>query len=96
MRPAERPQILITDLSETPSADHRRVTLNGTLENRGAAPTHEIFVHVEALDRDGAVVLSTDSDPSSPIIAPESTSRFAATFENRADIDHYHVEAISR
>jgi len=96
VKPVEKPRIAIADLNETPSTDRKAVTLTGTLVNRGTRATREISVHVEALNKDGAVVLSADSDPSTETIVPGGIGRFAVTFANRADIDHYRVEAISR
>lgn len=96
IRPLERPNIAIVDVNEHISADGHTTTVSGTLVNRGAGPTNAVSVHVEALDRDGAVVVSTDSEPSTELIAPGATASFSASFENRPGIDRYHVEAISR
>lgn len=96
LRPVERPKIEITDLSEVASPDQKTVTVTGTLVNRGTGPTREVYVHVEALDKDGAVVVSADSDPSTETVQPGGTGTFSVMFENRPGIDRYHVEAISR
>lgn len=96
IKAAEKPNVAIIDLNETASPDRALVQLRGTLVNRGTRATREISVHVEALDKDGAVIVSADSDPSTESIAPGSTATFAVIFENRPGIDHYHVEAISR
>jgi hypothetical protein len=64
--------------------------------NRGTRATRQVRVHVEALDKGGAIVVSADPVPSTQLIAPGSTSVFAVTFENRPEIDSYHAEAISR
>jgi hypothetical protein len=96
IKAVEKPNIGIVDLNETPSEDRRTVTVTGTLVNRGTGTTHEVYVHVEALERNGAVLVSADSDPTTELIAPGSTAHFSVVFENRADVDRYHVEAISR
>jgi hypothetical protein len=96
IKPVETLKLDILDLNEVPSADRKTVTVTGTLINRGTRTTREVYVHVEALDKDGAVVVSTDPDSSTQTIAPDSTATFSAMFENRADIDRYHVEAIGR
>ena len=96
LKPVEKPKIEIADLNETPSADQKTVSVSGTLVNRGTGPTHEVYVHVEALDTDGAVVVSADSEPSSETIKPGGTGTFSVTFENRSSIDRYHVEAVTR
>lgn len=96
LRPIERPRIVITDLNESPSSDKKVVSVSGRLVNRGSGTTREVYVHVEALNRDGAVVQSADSEPTTELIAPGSTADFAVTLENRGDVDRYHVEAVSR
>ena len=94
--PVQKPDVAIIDVNETPSHDKKTVIVSGVLVNRGTRATREVYVHVEALDRDGAVLVSADSEPSTEAIAPGATGRFSVTFENRADVDRYHVEAISR
>jgi hypothetical protein len=94
--PVERLDVAIIDFHETVSPDRKTVTVTGTLVNRGTRATHEIRVHVEALDKGGAVVASADPVPSTQLVAPGSTSTFAVTFENRPEIDRYHAEAFSR
>ena len=94
--PVERPALSITDIVETPSPDRRSVTVSGTLINRGTGATHDVSVQVEALNADGAVVLSTAATPTTQHIAPGTTAEFSATFDTRPDVDRYHVEAISR
>jgi hypothetical protein len=96
IRPVVRPNIAITDLNELPSPDGKSVTVTGTLVNRGTGPSREVYVHVEAINRDGAVMVSADSEPTSEIIGPGSTARFSVMLENRSDVDRYHVEALSR
>jgi hypothetical protein len=96
LKPVEKPKIEIADLNETPSPDRKTVTVSGTLVNRGTGPTHEVYVHVEALDTDGAVVVSADSEPSSETIQPGGTGTFSVMFENRPSIERYHVEAVTR
>lgn len=96
IKPVEKPDIAIVDLNENMSPDRKTVAVIGTLVNRGTRATREVYVHVEALDKDGAVVVSADSAPSTEAIAPGSTGSFAVTFENRPGIDRYHVEAITR
>ena len=94
--PAERLDVAIIDFHETPGPDRKTVTVTGTLVNRGTRTTRQVHVHVEALDKGGAVLVSADPVPSTQLIAPGSTSTFAVTFENRPEIDRYHAEAISR
>jgi hypothetical protein len=96
LKPVETLKLDILDLNEIPSADRRAVTVTGTLVNRGTRTSREVYVHIEALDKDGAVVVSADPDPSTQTLAPDSTATFSVTFENRAAIDRYHVEAIGR
>lgn len=96
IKPDERLDVAIIDLHETPSPDRKTVTVTGTLLNRGTRATREIHMHVEALDKDGAVVVSANPNPSTQRIAPASTGIFTVTFENWPSIDRYHVEAISR
>jgi len=96
LMPIERPKIEILDFTETPSTDRKVVTLVGTLVNHGTRATRAVYVHVEALNTDGGVVLSADSEPSTETIAPGATGRFTVTIENRTDVDRYHIEAISR
>lgn len=94
--PPERLDVAIIDFRETPGPDRKTVTVTGTLVNRGTRATRQVRVHVEALDKAGAVVVSADPLPSTQLIAPGSTSTFAVTFESRPEIDRYHAEAISR
>ena len=96
IKPVETIELKIIDLNETPNPADKTVTVTGRLLNRGTRTPHEVSVHVEALDKDGAVVLSTNPEPSTQMIAPASTATFTAAFENRPDIDRYHVEAIGR
>ena len=94
--PDERLDVAIIDFHETPSPDRKTVMVTGTLVNRGTRATRVVHVHVEALDKDGAVVVSADPAPSTQSIAPGTTATFAAVFEDRPEIDRYHAEAISR
>ncbi len=96
LKAVERPDIAITDINETPSADRKNVTVSGTLVNRGRGATREVYVHVEGLSRDGAVVEMADSEPTTEAIQPGSTATFAVHMENRAEVDRYHVEAVAR
>ena len=96
LRAEERPNIAIADLDETAGPDQKVVTVTGTLVNRGTGPTLAVFVRVEALNRDGAVVVSADSEPIAGVIPPGATARFSVVLENRTDIDRYHVEAVAR
>ncbi len=96
IKPPERLDVAIIDFHETPGPDRKTVTVTGTLVNRGTRSTRQVRVHVEALDKAGAVVVSADPIPSTQLIAPGSTSTFAVTFESRPEIDRYHAEAISR
>ena len=96
IQPGGRLDVAIIDFHETPSSDRKTVAVTGTLVNRGTRTTQRVHVHVEALDKDGAVVVSADLLPSTQLIAPGSTSTFAVTFENRPEIDRYHAEAVSR
>ena len=94
--PVERLDVAIIDFHETRSPDRTTVTVTGTLVNRGTRATRVVQIRVEALDKDGAVVVSADPAPSTQSIAPGTTATFAAVFENRPDIDRYHAEAMSR
>ena len=94
--PVETVDIAIIDFQETRSPDRTTVTVAGTLVNRGTRATHVVHVRVEALNKDGAVVVSAEPAPSTQSIAPGTTASFAAVFDNRPDIDRYHAEAMSR
>lgn len=96
IKPVETIELQIIDLNETPNPTDKTVTVSGRVLNRGTRATHEVSVHVEALDKDGAVVLSADPEPSTRIIAPGSTATFSTAFDNRPETDRYHVEAIGR
>jgi hypothetical protein len=96
LAPPERLDVAIIDFHETPGPDRKTVTVTGTLVNRGTRATRQVRVHVEALDKEGAVVVSANPVPSTELIAPGATSTFAVTFESRPEIDRYHAEAISR
>ncbi len=96
LRPEQRPEVTITDLDETVGPGPQQVTVMGTLVNQGTGATRAVFVRVEALDRDGAVVVGADSEPIGGVIPPGATARFSVLLENRADIDRYHVEALAR
>jgi len=86
----------ILDLNETPTPNRKAVVLSGTLVNRGTRATREVYIRVEALDTNGAVVLSADSQPSTATIGPGGRGTFAVTMENRPNVDRYHVEAIAK
>jgi hypothetical protein len=96
LKPVAKPHLAIIDLVETPTADKKTVTVSGRLVNRGTGTTRQVYVHVEALDHNGAVLISADSEPSTEAIAPGASGSFSVTLENRRDVDRYHVEAISR
>ncbi len=96
IKAVERPDIAITDVNEMPSGDRQNVTVSGTLLNRGRGATREVYVHVEGLNRDGAVVETADSEPTTEAIQPGSTAAFSVQMQNRADVDRYHVEAVAR
>jgi hypothetical protein len=96
LKPVERPQILITDVNETLSEDRRTAIVNGTLVNRGNGATHELAITVWGLDKVGAEVAQRQAVPSTQRIPPGGTATFTANFERRPEIDHYHVEAVSR
>ncbi len=96
IKPVEKLDVAIIDLTETPSADRRTITVSGRLVNRGTRVTREVRVHVEVLDKDGAVIIRAEPSPSTETIAPGSTATFSVSFESQPDIDRYHVEAISR
>ena len=92
----EKPNIAVLDVNEILSGDRKAVTVVGTLINRGTRATRDIVVHVEALDKNGVVLMSTDSDPDPIAIPPGATGSFSVSFQNRNDVDRYHVEAIAR
>ncbi len=96
LRAEERPDIAIIDLDETVGPDQHVVTVTGTLVNRGTGATRALFVRVEALNRDGAVVARADAEPTVGVIPPGATARFSVLLENRGDVDRYHVEALAR
>ena len=92
----ERPRLAIIDLEETVDAGQGTVTLTGTLVNRGAGPTREIFVRVRALDRQGAVLFRERSVPTTQVIPPGGTGHFSVTLADHDDVDRYHLEAFAR
>ncbi len=96
LRPVEKTRIEIIDLRETPSPDKARMTITGTLINRGTKTTSELSVRVEALDEAGDVVLGVSAVPDTERIAPGATGTFAVTFDHRPGVTSYHVEAIAR
>jgi hypothetical protein len=96
LRPVEQPQIEIVDLQETPSTDGKRVTVTGTLINRGTKATSELSVVVDAFDADGNLLESAGALPSTERVAPTGTAIFTATFNDARGIARYHVEAIAR
>ena len=96
LKPLERVSLAITGHDEIPSPDGKTVTVTGTVANRGTKPTPQVVVHVEALNSDGVIVLSGDSEVTSEVIPPGGTASFSVKLENRADVDRYHVEALAR
>ncbi|MBI3786486.1 MAG: hypothetical protein HY270_24115 [Deltaproteobacteria bacterium] len=96
IKPVERPEIIISDFSEQVSEDRKTATVTGTLINRGNGATHQVTISVSALDKDGHEVDRREATPSTQRIAPETTATFVSTFDRRPEIDHYHVESISR
>lgn len=92
-----RPQVEITDLQEQVSEDGKRVTVSGTLINRGAGATSELTVTVRALDADGQAVIQMSAVPSTNRIpALGGTATFTATLDNRSEVKRYHVETVAR
>lgn len=90
-------KIEIIDISETPSADGARITVAGTLINRGTTATTEVSITVTALDRDDRPVLRLSAVPETNRIAADGgTTRFAAVLDNRPEVTRYHVEAVAR
>ncbi len=96
LKPLERPDIVITNIDEQVSQDHKTATVTGTLVNRGNGSTRTVTITVSALDKDGNELDSREAAPSTQHIAPGATATFVSSFERRPGIDHYHVEAISR
>jgi len=96
IKPLEMIDIGIGDVAETPRTDHRSVTVSGTLVNHGTRATREVVVRVEALDKNGVVLLSTHAESDTQTIAPNGTAHFSAILTDRADVDRYHVVAIAR
>lgn len=96
LKPVGTVRLDIRGFAGTPSADHKTVTVGGTLVNNGTRTTHEVSVHVQALDRSGAVLMSADARPSTQAIAPGGTATFSVRFDTRPAIDSYHAEAIAR
>lgn len=93
---ADRPRIEIVDLEETPSANKKRVTLTGTLVNRGARGTSAVSVKVNALADDGKVLISVPAVPDTNTIPPNGgTTSFSATLDDQPAVKRYHVEALT-
>lgn len=97
LRVPDKPQVEIIDLRETVSEDQQRVSVTGTVINRGTKTTAELSVKVNALDAQDAVVLSVFAVPSTSRLAPGGgTATFTATLDNRAEVRRYHVEAMAK
>ncbi len=97
LQPAPAVRLEIIDLSDAQDPASKRITVTGTLINRGDRPTTQVSVRVSALDEHGDTVISVAAVPSTDRIgANGGTARFTAEFSGNAAIRSYDVEAVAR
>ena len=93
--PTVRLEIIGLDDAKDPAT--QRVTVTGTLVNRGTRPTAQVSVKVTALDENGDEVISVAAVPSTDRIGAEGgTATFTADLGVNPAIRSYHVEAIAK
>lgn len=87
----------IVDLVERVSPDRSRVSVSGTLVNRGNRATVRVSVRVEGVDAAGHSVVGADAVPATERLAPNGgTARFAAELRNDPAVERYHVKALAQ
>jgi len=97
LQPDPTVRIEIIDLRDEVNSASKRITLTGTLVNRGTRATSQVSVKVSALDEQGLTVVSVAALPSTDRIPPDGgTARFTAEIDHHPAIRSYHVEAVAR
>lgn len=87
----------IIDLHDTRDEKTNRVTVTGTLINRGTKPTSQVNVKLTALDEQGLMIVSVAAVPSTDRIAADGgTAKFSAEIDYIPAIRTFHVEALAR
>jgi hypothetical protein len=94
IKPIERPELVILDIEEV--REGKRITLTGTIINRGTGPARDLQVTVRVVDVQGATLLTTAAVPGTTRLAAGATTAFTARFERPENADEYRVEAVSR
>jgi hypothetical protein len=89
----DRPQIVITDITDRESEDRQNIFVEGTLRNQGTGPTRQLQVQVNALDAAGQVVTTARAMPMPQTIQPGGSATFIVRFPNDPVIRSFHVEA---
>ncbi|MCS6925586.1 MAG: FxLYD domain-containing protein [Candidatus Binatia bacterium] len=87
------PQVVITGITNSESADRQILFVEGRLRNEGTAATQQLRVQVNALDGSGQVLTSTTALPVPQIIPPGGSATFLVRFPNDPAIRRFHVEA---
>lgn len=97
LQPDPTVRIEILDLRDEVNQQTKRVTVTGTMINRGTKATSQVSVKLSALDEHGNTVVSLSALPSTDRIpANGGTARFTAEIDLNAAIRRYHVEAVAR
>lgn len=97
LQPDPTVRIEIIDLGDEVDRERNRVTVTGTLINRGTKATSQVSVKLHALDEQGDTLLSVAAVPSTDRIpANGGRARFTAEFDHNPAIRSYHVEALAR
>lgn len=97
LQPDPTVRIEIIDLRDSVNQETRRVTVTGTLINRGTKTTSQVSVKLSALDEQGLPVITVAALPSTDRIpANGGTARFTAEIDQNPAIRSYHVEAVAR
>jgi hypothetical protein len=97
LQPDPTVRIEIIDLGDEVDRERNRVTVTGTLINRGTKATSRVSVKVHALDEHGDTVVNVAAVPSTDRIpANGGRARFTAEFDHNPAIRSYHVEALAR
>ncbi len=87
------PQVVITGITDSESADRQSVFVQGTLRNHGTGATQQVQVQVKALDASGRVITTAKALPVPQAIPPGGSATFLVRFPNDPTIRQFHVEA---
>lgn len=93
---APRQRIEIVGFEDRLSPDKKRVTVSGTLVNRGITATLELRVAITALDANEQVLERVEAVSTNDQLAPGATARFSASLPYHPEIVRYNVQAIAR